>query len=61
MPTSLALLGSELGLTHGGVVAVLLGVVFCSMAVAVAFLLRQTYREQVATPAKVKLKVGYTD
>ena len=61
MPTSLALIGSELGLTHGGVVAVLLGVVFCSMAVAVALLLRQTYHEQMVGPTKVKRKVRRFD
>lgn len=58
--SSLILLGSALGLTEGGVVAVMLGLVFCSMSVAVAFLLRQTYREQLTKPSKIKRKVGIT-
>ncbi|MEP0519849.1 MAG: hypothetical protein ABJO09_08030 [Hyphomicrobiales bacterium] len=58
MSTPLAFLASTLGLTEGGVVAVMLGVVFCSMSVAVAFLLRQTYQEQVVRPTRTKRKVS---
>lgn len=58
MSSPLALLGSTLGLSEGGVVAVLLGFAFCSMSVVVALLLRQTYREQVTRPTRIKRKVG---
>lgn len=59
MSSPLALLSSALGLTEGGVVAVLLALVFCSMSVAVALLLRQTYREQLTKPSKIERKVGH--
>lgn len=60
MSTPLAFLSSALGLSEGGVVAVLLGLVFCSMALAVALLLRQTYREQVVVkPSRIEDRIGF--
>lgn len=57
MPSQLVAMGSALGLTEAGVLSVLLTLVLCCMAFAVALLLRQTYREQMPERLRIRERV----
>ncbi len=54
MPSQLVAMGSVMGLTEAGLLSVLLTLVLCCMAFAVALLLRQTYREQKPERLRVR-------
>nr|WP_306265251.1 hypothetical protein [Pararhizobium sp. IMCC3301] len=57
MPSHLVAMGSVMGLTEAGVLSVLLTLVLGFMAIAVALLLRQTYREQIPERQRARERV----
>lgn len=57
MTSSLIALGSALGLNEAGILSLLLTLAFGCMAIAVAALLRQSYRDQKPEVLRVRRRV----